>query len=309
MDWDRRVLTMIAVGATCLAMMGCGDMPIRGMDLRGTDWHVVTVDGVSLSIDLDADLRFAREDAAYRDRSTVVLSSPCGILTAPYHVDTDSDQLEFGTFEGEQLACTEGQELAHGLVIEALSGIRSWRITGDHSIELEGQHRMQLDRTDVASTTSVVATASDAPTPPATFSPTATELPSRFVGDVAELVEHANAYIGTDVRVTGDVGGKSEGAPYTWLVDRAADITVLVLFDTRLYDGRYELSFEQAGEPAEVRGTFLDFTADNIDVVGSPHLDGTDVVEFMNRFGPVPSHLIIARRIITGSGVEYPPDG
>ncbi|HEX6475052.1 MAG TPA: hypothetical protein VF114_08220 [Candidatus Limnocylindria bacterium] len=152
-------------------------------------------------------------------------------------------------------------------------------------------------------TPTIQAAISEAPTP------TATPLPARFEGDVADLVAHADAYLGTDVRVTGDVGGKSEGAPYTWLVDRAADVTVLVLFDTRLYDGQYELSFEQAGEPAEVRGTFLDFTAQNIDVLGSPYLDGADVVQFMNRFGPIPSHLIIARRIITGSGVEYPPDG
>lgn len=141
--------------------------------------------------------------------------------------------------------------------------------------------------------------------------PTATPLPARFEGSIADLVEHADAYIGTDVRVTGDVGAKSEGGPWTLLYDRSKDVMVLVLFDTRLYGGRYSLNYAQTGEPAEVLGTFLLLTAENVDSIGSPLLDGQGVIKAwqMGPPGRGPSHLIIARRIITDSGVEYPPDG
>jgi hypothetical protein len=117
---------------------------------------------------------------------------------------------------------------------------------------------------------------------------------SPFIGTAAELLAVAEGHIGNEVRVTGDVGIVAEGGPMLTLTADGGGVgEFLVLIDTRENEGRYTLDYV-VGRPVEVEGTLLELTADNIDSVGNPFIDGVDVIDFIRG----PQYLIIATSVV-----------
>jgi hypothetical protein len=130
--------------------------------------------------------------------------------------------------------------------------------------------------------------------PSPSVSPMPSSEPSPFAGTAAQLLVIGEEQIGKQVRVTGDVGIVAEGGPMLTLTAYGTGVgEFLVLIDTSVNDGQYTLDYV-VGEPAEVEGTLLELTAENIDSVGNPRIDGTDVIDFIRG----PEYLIVATSVV-----------
>lgn len=128
--WFRGTLVVI------LALVGC--MPLRQIELAGTLWDVISIDGDA--VEVAASIQFV-------DRYDVILIDPCGSLTGTYGIDTDGDYIELFFVESQPVACRGGAEAQHGVLVDALRSVQSWAIISEEEIELRGTSAIRLSAT------------------------------------------------------------------------------------------------------------------------------------------------------------------
>jgi hypothetical protein len=128
----------------------------------------------------------------------------------------------------------------------------------------------------------------DDPSSVATASPTEVETPQAsaseeavsFTGDVADLLAEAADQVGSIVHVTGTIGTVAEGVPVFTMTDDAGRGEIAVIVDPTTSGGDYTLIYPE-GEAAQMTGRLVEFTAENIDSLEIPLVDGQEVVDLL----------------------------
>ena len=132
MDVAVRISRGMPILVVTLVLTGCAllDPPAaRRLDLTGTSWSVVEIDGQPPANQEDAALTFP-------DLSRVVLSTDCGDLTADLYVDTDGSGLSTTSeFLGSMQPCSAEAEQKRDLILQAIGDVGFWRVISDQEIE------------------------------------------------------------------------------------------------------------------------------------------------------------------------------
>lgn len=82
----------------------------------------------------------------FPDWTRIVIDSACRELRATMFIDSDSDILEVGPFEGTTEGCSSDDLRREDPVLSAIRETESWRIVASDQIELMGTTTLQLSR-------------------------------------------------------------------------------------------------------------------------------------------------------------------
>jgi hypothetical protein len=132
MDVAVRISHGMSILVVTLLLAACAllDPPAaRRLDLTGTSWSVIEINGQPLVNQAEAALTFP-------DLNRVMLSTDCGDLTADLYVDTDGSGL--GTtseFLGSSTPCSADAEQKRDQILQAIRDVGFWRVISDQEIE------------------------------------------------------------------------------------------------------------------------------------------------------------------------------
>jgi hypothetical protein len=131
------------MGATASACSLFDPVPGRQLDLQGTSWTIVDIDG--MSVDSNARPVISFPSGAVQER--VAVDTGCRVTTVEFALDTDGSALGFGPPTESPPPCEPTRQDQDTKVIEALRGIESWVVLSNDEIEFAGSHGIRLRRT------------------------------------------------------------------------------------------------------------------------------------------------------------------
>jgi heat shock protein HslJ len=108
------------------------------MDLSGTEWTVVAIDGSPIT---------GKADVAFSDDGlTASIQTACRTATTEYAWDTDGAALGIGPISLAPDTCTGEEARQDGQITKVLQTVESWRVIDQHHIDLLGAHQITLAR-------------------------------------------------------------------------------------------------------------------------------------------------------------------
>ena len=106
------------------------NVPWRQIDLLGSSWQVVSVDGSPTASEGRSTLDFET------GRSYATLDSPCFTISMEYGGDTDGTDIEFTERAIVDHQCSATAAERDAVVRAAFAGVIEWRVNSQTSIEL-----------------------------------------------------------------------------------------------------------------------------------------------------------------------------
>lgn len=139
----------------CLVVLavGCGlldAVPGPQLDLAGTTWQVVELDGEPLDRILNPLIHFPSGPT----REDVVVDTGCREVAVGYALDTDGSALGFAAPSSTAPPCPPHLQGRDEAIFAALRDTESWAVVSNDVIEFRGRHVLRLERvaTDYAPT-------------------------------------------------------------------------------------------------------------------------------------------------------------
>ena len=113
-------------------------VPARQMELSGTEWIVVAIDGNPIS---------GKAQLAFSDDGlTASIQTSCRNATSEYAWDTDGAALDIGPVALAPDTCTGEAARQDVEITKALQAVESWRVVDERHIDLLGAHEITLAR-------------------------------------------------------------------------------------------------------------------------------------------------------------------
>jgi hypothetical protein len=131
------LIVLCALGVSSCALLE--PEAAHQLNLSGTEWQVVALDGDSLAGEAAMRVEFP-------DLDTVIVRGPCGESSALLAIDTDGSAIGFGDFTHARSECTADEATMTQRVLEAVGDVDSWRVIDQQTIELEGTTTVRLER-------------------------------------------------------------------------------------------------------------------------------------------------------------------
>lgn len=134
------VAVAVAIFAACSVFQ---TPPGRAIDLQGTEWAVVSLNGESIATAERPTIEFRKPTL---DKVTV--TTECRSVSLSFALDTDGDAISFGQAESGDLTCAANPARRDELLHELLAGTQIWAVHDENHIELRGAGRISLERRD-----------------------------------------------------------------------------------------------------------------------------------------------------------------
>jgi hypothetical protein len=133
---------LASLAATVIALGGCSRLPNQEVNLAGTSWLVVSIDGHPLDSRSTLVVTFLDLDHA-------TVSSECNAVTTELIVDTDGSGLGFVDPVWRAKPCTDVDEGEDRSQVNAVLDTDAWSVVDQGTIELSGAHRLRMVRATV----------------------------------------------------------------------------------------------------------------------------------------------------------------
>jgi hypothetical protein len=146
----RRAKSLVLVGGLAIALVvaivvlgsayvsSLFDESAYQMDLTGTTWRVVAIDGSPVPASVAPVLTFTAND--------ITVETPCGRATSSYASDTDGSAISFETQPQADPSCEPEARRWHDALGPALGTTDEWDVTSQRAIRLIGSQTVELER-------------------------------------------------------------------------------------------------------------------------------------------------------------------